>query len=234
MISVKIDLKSIKTTLDKVKKDIAFVRSVALNETAKQVVEDLKKEVKHTFKNPTPYTVNAFYIIFSNKNKPDKGAVVKIKDEAGKGTPQVNYLYPQVMGGDRRAKRSEVWMRRAGIMADNQFWVPGWKVPTDQYGNVKGGYMTRVLSVLQAHPDQYSRSTINSGKRNKAVAKMQANLVVRKKGIWEKTNNSFVPILLFVDKPRYTKRFPFHATATSSFNRNYLRIYNDNWRKYHK
>ena len=58
----------------------------------------------------------------------------------GKGIEPEKILQAEIFGGSRRPKRSEVALRRVGILPDGYFLVPGQACPLDQYGNVKGSF----------------------------------------------------------------------------------------------
>lgn len=79
-------------------RQIPFAASKALNETASVLLRMNKLQMKKTFKNPVAYTLNAFMIERSSKQRLE--AAVRLKDKPG----GKHYLPIQVKGGNRPRK----------------------------------------------------------------------------------------------------------------------------------
>ncbi|MBK8706683.1 MAG: hypothetical protein IPN33_25955 [Saprospiraceae bacterium] len=88
----------------------------------------MQKDMKRVFDRPTPFTINnSLYIKPSTRD--DLQAEVWLKGdgmyESSKATPAVKYLSPEIFGGPRQARSSELDLRRAGYLESDMFTVPG-------------------------------------------------------------------------------------------------------------
>ncbi len=225
------------TIIDRIiQKQLPFALSKAINDTAPLVVKGLKEEIVKVFDKPTPYTINS--VIFRQRaTKQNLSAKVIIKDFTGKGTPPIKYLAPQIFGGNRNAKSSEVQMREKGILNDNMYWVPGKGVRLNSYGNITGAQMVKILSAIQAFREvgYFANQTAESLKKNKSAMK---NLIVIKDfnnrskllpGVYQLTKpvktksgtryKGLKPILIFIKTPNYKPRFRFFEVGQSIFER---------------
>lgn len=100
----------------------------------------------------------------------------------GGGVPSGRYMEINARGGDRNAKSTELALRRAGLIRDNQFITPGPAAKTDARGNVKGGEYTRILSRLRASEVGSAPSGAGSrGRSGKARAQLDY-FILRKSG----------------------------------------------------
>lgn len=223
---------------DIVKRQLPFALSKALNDTAKIIVKGLKDEMLKIFDNPTPYTVNS--VSFKKRaTKEDLNVKIIIKDFTGKGTAPVKYLAPEIEGGSRRSRSSEIQLREKGLLKDDWYWVPGKGIILNQYGNITGAQIVRIMSALQAFREvgYFANQTAQSLKRNKGAMK---NLIVIKdfnnrskllpgvyqltKPVKTKSGTSYKelkPILIFIKKPTYKKRFDFFGVGKSIFDKEF-------------
>jgi len=115
---------------------------MGLNGTAKKVKVAEQREIKKVFNNPTRYTQNSLWIKWARKTKLE--AIVKLKDEAFKGTPATKYLSPQLMGGGRKHKDFENLLISRGQMPSDMYAVPSRTMKLNQYGNVSNGVIQKV------------------------------------------------------------------------------------------
>jgi len=201
----------------------------------------VKNAIKREFDRPTPYTQRSAWASKATGKTP---AVVFLKNW------EANSLYAQVYGGHRRAKKSERWLQREGLLKRDGAWVPAAGARQDRYGNVPGGQITQILSALGAHPDRLARTTKASKRRNKKMtawsksedryfaatggttrigqSKGGHNISARlHPGVWERygatRRKRIRPVMLFVDQPRYRPRLQFHALVSRTVRRNYAR-----------
>ncbi|MEG0051949.1 MAG: hypothetical protein RR715_01665 [Comamonas sp.] len=102
-------------------------------------------------------------------------ALVTTKDARGGGIDPQKILNAQVWGGRRNDKRSEVALKRAGILpAGYQTAIPDVPFPgsDDGHGNLRGGFLVQVLSYLQAFGEQGRGHHINmKDPRKRAIHK---------------------------------------------------------------
>lgn len=185
---IRIEMKGLQDVLKNLERtrvdQIPFATAKALNDTAKMVRERTVETMRSVFDRPTPFTLNSFQIRPATKT--NLTARVEFKHE------RLSYMRTQVEGGTRRPKRSESALQKKGIMRAGQYWVPGQGARLNQYGNISGGQIVQLLSVLQAAEmsSGYSANmTTRSAKTNRkprdyfAVTKKRGGLVP---GIYER------------------------------------------------
>lgn len=182
------------------------------------------------FDRPTRFTINSIRVTPAKQD--DLQSIVYISDDAAKGISPRKYLGPEIQGGGRGPKRSERALQLKGMMRPDQSLMPAEKLPLDQFGNVSGPTMKRILSRLAALGEQgYSA---NVSKATKAKLR-KAGLTVQKTGtdyfiakdkgsgeplgIWQLVQKGQVkPALIFTDRrPAYRTRFPFVATVMAVY-----------------
>lgn len=209
--------------LEKAKKAADFAEVVALTRTARATAGSsttggfvsrgfLSEEAAQVFDRPTPFTLGGFYWRPAQADR--KAFIVGVKDMGGH-TPAAKFLRAEIMGGARRPKRSENALAGLALnqTAGNRggFWVPGPGVKLDQYGNVPGGTIRRILSDLRVAGDQ-SR-TDKSRKRNKRYRAERYFVPTVASGlhpaVWVEREGKIAPALLFIAQPTYAKRFDF-------------------------
>ena len=162
----------------------------AINDTACKVRGEMQKELRSRFDRVTPFIGNAPKVF---KATPDKltASIAPTLDSrnmpstGGKvGVDPQQVLQAQEFGGRRRDKKSEVALRRAGIL------LPGWQtaIPRDPYpgsddgrGNLRGAFITQLLSYLQAFGEQGYKSNMgDKRKRNMRNQQGIGNISTRK------------------------------------------------------
>ncbi len=190
----------------------------ALNHTANQVRLALQSEMHSVFIKPTPFTINAVRII--NATPKNQEAVVWVKDDKdnnSKGQAQEDWVDPQVFGGQRVLKKSEMLLRRHGYLPANKFIVPGKGARLDEYGNISRGHLIQILSGLRVlNRDGYTADA--SGEwRSFRKGHEKAFFVIRRGrepiGIAERRGKKMEVVLAFVSNPNYTRRLDFYGLA---------------------
>ena len=188
--------------------------ALALNEVGAEAVKQLQGEARTVFDRPTPFTINAFRVLYAKASRPE--AAVWIKDEkigAGGGQAPEAWFSPQVYGGDRRVKQSEKRLREKGILPSGMFLAPGPGARMDAYGNLSRGQMQQILSGLSA--DNPSGSTIAASQSRRSLKKGHAKAFFvlkrgkRPIGIAERRGKTMALVLSFVRQPNYAARFDF-------------------------
>jgi hypothetical protein len=233
----------LKAIADLSEKDAPFVTAYALTKTAQDIAAAEKASMSDVFDRPTNFTLNSLAV--KTASKTDLNAIVYFKDGFG-SVPAFRYLLPEVEGGDRKHKAHELRLIRAGLMRSNEFAVPGAGVTLDQYGNIPGGTIERILSQVAA-AEQFSGYQANATKKS-LKAKRRKDIgryfVLRPDGFgisaraaapgiyWRAGVRDIVPVILFVRAPRYRKRFPFHETAQRVFDERLLLRAREAWQTY--
>lgn len=213
------------------RQNLPFAVMQATNATAWQIRQSWAQAAPRVFDRPTRLTINAAQYEKATKAKPF--AVVKIRDEAFKGTPPAKYLLPQVEGGARRLKGMERLLQSKGAMPQGMFAVPGQGAPLDAYGNVRSGVVRQVISQLQAGMETGydSNETETSRKRRKARRNNQRGdfFAIKQRrgrllpGIYERfkfgAGSVVRSIFVFVRGVRYTPRYNIFGLAERQWNK---------------
>lgn len=245
-ISIKTDLERVMRELAR---DIPRVAQIAaqraLLTTARAVHDDEVKAMKSVFDRPTRWTLNSFRVAF---DKPAMAARVEVKD--GYWHRADNYLETQITGGGRKQKAFELALRQRGVLPAGWHAVPGQKATLDAYGNMSVGQIKQILSWFDA-AEPYAGSTQNMGfagrERRRKGTKKKAGweyFVARpgdrrtfvrasgktgankmQPGIYRRTSyamgSRIEPVIIFVRKAGYTKRFDFYGVAQRTVEREF-------------
>ncbi|KKW11467.1 MAG: hypothetical protein UY48_C0018G0001 [Candidatus Gottesmanbacteria bacterium GW2011_GWB1_49_7] len=223
-----------KNLIDAVQDKFPLTMAIALTKTAKDIQAAEIEEMKVVFNRPTPWALGGTWVDTATKEK--LVAVVKLKDEfmggtapaKSVGTPAIKFLEPQIMGGERHAKRFELALRYAGVLPDKMFIVPGKGAEIDQYGNMTHGLINQLIAWFRTSAGVgYGGKTTEERKERllKGTKKKAGYEYVffrtwfrgRQPGIYRKSyyytgaglQGSLLPIAMFVKKPMYKKRFDF-------------------------
>ncbi|WP_342640925.1 hypothetical protein [Rhodoligotrophos ferricapiens] len=218
--------------MTKAEKNIRFGIARGLTQTAQAAHRDLVKGARAAFDRPTKATLDAFYIRPATRELLE--AEVGVKDElAGfaKGTPASKFLAPHIFGGGRRQKRSERALSIAGLMGNKGFLVPGSGMKLNQYGNIPGSTMVRILADLRA------AETTAGYQMNRTAASQKRNRNYRREryfvpppgskltpGVYRRRGGKIAPVLIFVPDVQYHKRFDFFGIVSRSVERNASRL----------
>jgi hypothetical protein len=198
---------------------ISFATQRATNNVAFKVRDAWKTKAAQVFDRPTPFTRNSVLVqragTFRSPGRfagtGTELARVFIRDEAAGITPQI-YLQQQVLGGERRLKRSERALQSIGVLPSGFFVVPGQGAKLDNSGNVRAGQITRILSALRANNDPGQNQTERSaGRARRANAAVIFALPAPRgrllPGVYERRGRAITPLLIFVRGARYRTRF---------------------------
>lgn len=239
-------------------REAAEAHKDALNDTGYQARRVLIKELKQVFDRPTPFIYNSPKFIPATpdrlsiavlptvdaRNLPSKGGKV--------GVDPQHVLQAQAFGGRRADKRSEVALRRAGILPPGtQTAIPHEPYPgsDDGKGNIRGPFMAQLISYLQASGEQGYRQNMKA----KAKAKIEdrttfSHIKTRKElktirgrvyfvskgitggsslppGIWAKSGTHGVevkPVLMFVRRATYVQRIDLDRVVERADLQSYL------------
>jgi hypothetical protein len=157
------------------------------------------------------------------------------------GVDPQDVLQAQEQGGRRRDKRSEVILRRAGILPNGmQTAIPQTPYPgsDDGRGNLRGPFLVQVISYLQAFGEQGYRANMTA-RRKRNVQRGTAKQVGRRyfvsygrlrgqhlaAGIWAAsgTHGADVrPVVMFVRAGTYQARIDMERVARAAGVQDYL------------
>jgi hypothetical protein len=176
------------------------------------------------------------------------GNRLRFQDIGASETPAGKYLNPQIEGGTRRDKRFEKALRAVGVLPAGWLAVPGERAKTDQYGNQSIGEIRQILSWFDAaelvagsrqNMRQDGRDKRKKGTKKTAGFEYFASLPGARRtfqragggtgskkmqpGIYRRTATAFgsriEPVVIFVNKASYRKRFDFYTIASTEGNR---------------
>lgn len=141
-------------------KQIPFAMMLAVNDTAKDAHEEIQREMKTAFRNPTPWTQRAFFVKRATKTNPV--AVIRRKD-APRGR---HYLGVQARGGPRPQTGLERLvssrLKYSGIVRTI---TPAKGARLNKYGNMSPGQRNQILSAIKSQRDPTTNTTVRSARR---------------------------------------------------------------------
>lgn len=157
--------------LTQVPRQARFAAAQALNSAAFLSRGDWQAQMRAVFDRPTPYVVDSIWVA-KRATREDLHAEVGPRYFGGKGVDPEKILLAEAFSGVRRPKRFEIALRRAGVLPQNMAAVPASWVTVDPasadgFGGVKGSYIVRLLSYLQAFGEQGYRANMTLANRKK-------------------------------------------------------------------
>jgi hypothetical protein len=212
------------------KQQLPFATALALTRTAQKVKNAIRASMSVGFNAPTQFTLNATFV--KPATKTNLGAEVSLKDYGSGGAPPSVWLAPEVYGGDRAAKRSEVLLRQKGVLPGGMFWTPGSGAQLDQYGNMSRSQVVQILSAVKAFGTagfMANRSTRKGARFNKATAQIFVGKPAGGRlplGIYQRTDTGLKPLMIFVAQPHYQVRLPFADISHQVYMTNFQSEFN--------
>lgn len=232
MIKIKMNMSGALARLDAIGKQARFATARALNAAAYKAARDTKKEIGRVFDRPTPWVLNSVRYTKATKSKLE--ATIDFDFWGNKqGVTVAHVLRSSIIGGQRRLKRHEVALQRAGILPAGHAIVPGSGAKFDQHGNMSAGQIVQIMSWFKAFGEQgYSANMRDRGRRlargnKKTGVRGFAYFLLRKRhgklspGIYQRTSfgslgSSVKPVMIFVPMPKYRRRLDFYGVAERS------------------
>lgn len=235
MITVNIDtsgLLKLKAEMAGMGKQVAYAASQALNAAVFKATKDTAAEMARVFDRPTSWVLRS--VRYKKSTKANLEAQVDFDYWGNKqGVTVSQVLRAEIFGGERRLKRFEVALQRAGILPPGFFIVPGEAAKIDQYGNMSAGQIVQIMSWFRSFGEQgYSANMKDGGKRlgrgsKKLGTRGFAYFVLRQKygklnpGVYQrfdfgKLGSSVKPVMIFVRKANYRVRLDFYGLAERS------------------
>lgn len=184
--------------LERLGKDAPKALADAINHTSNQARQALRQEMQSVFVSPTPFTLNAIAVDVARPSGDPEGSVF-VKDTArnGSNTP-VDWLKPQVLGGERAQKASERTLHALGALPAGMYTVPGKAARRDSYGNMSRGQIIEMIASLR---------------RSKNGAKDEKYFVIRRGldaiGIAQRVGKSVQVVVAFTKEPNYNSKLKY-------------------------
>lgn len=211
--------------------------ATALTRTAVSVRGDMARKIEQAFDRPTPYTMRQLRYVGATANRlaaavgfgvvaitDEVGAVVRYAD-LGNDTPAAQYLSPHIEGGPRPVKRMEKALQAAGALPKGWMVAPGPGAARDAFGNVSRGQIGQILSQLRITLVAGATRNMSQDARKQITAQRKAGgrffvMPVGSKaraGIYQRefVGSNITPVLWFVSKASYRKRFDFKQEANA-------------------
>lgn len=197
-----------------------FAAAVSLTRAAKDAQAAVRDEMRSTFDRPTAYALNGLMLQGATKAKLQ--AKVWVKDNPfGKGTPADRFLLPHIHGGPRGQKGMDRALQAAGMLPAGWTTVPAAGAQLDNYGNVRRGQITQILSQLRVQlRGGYESRASGSAASRRTVARqgvtyfalaqadrgLQAGIYLKRKFA---QGTAIRPVFIFVPVAQYQKRLRF-------------------------
>jgi len=217
---------------------LPIAASIALNQTAFKIREEMQEEARTVFRDPVPFTINAFKY---RKATPDNlQASVYIRDDAPKGNPPASYLAPHIYGGPAYRTRFQKGLSRvqdpsplgmgASMLPPNRLMVPTQSpngVRFTSRGHMSPGQYEQILSYIQRTDSTRTantrgRTSRKSGFRyfymNQAMVDERRNLRNRKPGIFM-VRGGRLPLMRVMSEtglPTFNSKFRFFELGTQT------------------
>lgn len=139
----------------------------ALNDTGFEIRRAMQDEMRAVFDRPTDYILRSPFVRMATAAK--LSVTIEPTYMGGKGIDPQKILDAQTWGGRRRDKRSEVALKRAGILsAGYQTAIPdearGGPYPgsDDGKGNLRGAFLVQLISYFQAFGEQGYKANMSA------------------------------------------------------------------------
>lgn len=142
--------------------------SDALNDAAFKLRNEMQTEMGRVFDKPTPYILRSVQV--KKSTAATLTAEVGATYMGGKGVDPQKVLAAEVAGGRRRDKRSEVALRRVGVLPPGYVTtIPEKPYPgsDDGRGNLRGPFLVQLLSYLKAFGEQGYKANMSDKRRAK-------------------------------------------------------------------
>lgn len=239
-------LDRVRAKLASLGKQTKYAASRALNNTAFDVRAGIQQEMLRVFDRPKAYVVNSMWV-GKKATRDSLEAWVWPRDRGGKGVLPEQVLRAEVLGGARRNTRFERALQKAGILPAGMAAVPAtWLRESehgDGHGGVKGSFIVRLLSYLNAFAEEgqgYRANMKDRGRKRLAkfgrtergfktirgavyfVSRGRGEFNGKQQhlhaGIWQKSGihgSDVKPVFLFTRMPRYRVRLPLWTLAAS-------------------
>jgi len=218
--------------IDRDGKQAAYAARVALNQAAKWAETDVRRAMRTEFHQPTPWFLRSLRIIYAYAGKLQAGLWFK---DGGSADGEAMVL-PHIEGSPRKHKPMELRLQRAGLLPRTWYVVPGAAADLDGNGNMSRGQISQMLNVLGTYTeggynkaDARTRERLKRGNAKRGVYGFEywVNPVGGKRaqhlppGIYKRVQTGFgtslKPVLIFVSRAMYRKRFDFYGIARKAF-----------------
>lgn len=260
MFKIDSNVRQVKTALRRIKKGQAGAFISALNKTAFEIRDAERLEMLNSFDRPTRYTLNSVYVKYANYSDPT--ASVSIKNPKGLPGQFHYLLPQVEGGNRAQKRFEFMLRRRGilGTNEVTVPVLNSKLVKKDAYGNMSSGQIVQILSQLNsfylAGSSQNETQALKS-KRDTGVNQVRYFVARKgesrvgkhswksgekvqhlKSGIWARLKHTkgiapiIAPIMWFVPKATYRKRFNFYGVAEKVAGEVFQRKFNEAYEKF--
>ena len=205
----------------------------ALNDSAFNTRKHLQEQMQTKFDRPTKFIQNS--ILYKKANVADEKPTAKVyvaNEPIGKGANPTNIMTPEILGGYRKYKRFEKALRYKNLLPAKMYAMPGRDAKLDQYGNISGAWIVRILSTLQAFNE--TGYLANETVRSRLAKKKALDLFVIREykqgelepGIYQRQKNKVKQLIKFIRTPKYSERFQMYKLASEFFDKDLIKQIN--------
>jgi hypothetical protein len=200
----------------------------ALNDAAYAGAQETKKTMAQVFDRPTPWVMGGVRYVKARKDRLESSIDF---DQWGNKTnvTVAKVLQAEIYGGQRKYKRHEIALQRAGVLPSGMAIVPGPGAAKDQYGNMPGSQIVQIMAWFKSFGQQGYKAN-STDKTRARLAKDKKNgtkgfeyFVLQKKhgklapGIYQRFTfahgSAIKPVMFFVRMPTYKRRLDFYGIA---------------------
>jgi hypothetical protein len=207
-LKIKLDTSEIQRWTAMAGEQLPFATMLALNRTAKLVKDEIREEMGRVFDRPRPATLNSLLSFQATKRNLQARVWIKDKEDYDWGVPFINFIGPNIYGGQRHRKSHEKALIWGHIMQENMYAVPAKGVQLDQYGNISSGRIMQMMSALKL-TERWLGHDSNITEASRRRHPNRAEYFTEGKppvGIFTRLNGEKKAFMWFVKKPNYPKK----------------------------
>lgn len=240
MMKLSVDIKGLDAAKARLRglseKKIAVATVSALNAAAYLTSQKQKEDIARVFDRPTAWVKGGVRYIKADRARMESKVDLDFWGNK-QGVSVEKILSAQIYGGQRRHKRHEIALQRALVLPAGMFIVPGAAANLDSYGNMSSGQIVQIISWFRgfAEGGRGSRANMKDATRKNLAKGKKSNYGFEYfyvspnakgprgghqhllPGVYQRVKTGFGsairPVMIFVKKTSYAKRFDFYGNA---------------------
>jgi primosomal protein N'' len=193
------------------KKRVAWATKQTLDKVAALAKETLTQSLDEQINNPTPFTKMGIGTSNARTNNLQSGVFLK--------EFQTKYMQYQVLGGRREQKPYE---KKLAAYVGDRVTVISTHARQNKYGNLSRATINKIVERVMTRPEG-----VNIGDKQYFIGRPRGGGNAPD-GVWERLKSRKIkPVLIFVSKADYTKRFKFKEVAEKAIKENFNRLFDE-------
>lgn len=213
----------------------------ALNRSLEWAETDVRREMRRTFDNPSPWVLQSMRKIYASTKDREFSVELSFKDRNTVESSRT-MIEPHVYGGQRHFKAMEARLMGIGLLPSGYNVVPGAAARLNGFGNMSQGQISQILNVLGAYTESgFNKANLNTIKRLakgglKSSQYGQYGFVYwvnrvgnpdprtrhLQPGVYQRVKtglgSTLKPVLIFVKRANYKPRLDFYGIAKRTVN----------------